>query len=177
MNSTTTFDDTSTSQVDSALSEPPSTALLNRVEQELGLDEEVIDIDSVLAPTVPDEPRGPRVHKDIDGTVYIEILVKKDKGKSRTGWYWAYGTEFEIQDKPQSPRVWVCAKCKTFTSYRVHGSAHISKHLKSHGLYEKQPVSQRMSIAQQLQHHTPATVDNRLLAEADQRAVHSRKFE
>jgi hypothetical protein len=177
MNSTTTFDDTSTSQVDSALSEPPSTALLNRVEQELGLDEEVIDIDSVLAPTVPDEPRGPRVHKDIDGTVYIEILVKKDKGKSRTGWYWAYGTEFEIQDKPQSPRVWVCAKCKTFTSYRVHGSAHISKHLKSHGLYEKQPVSQRMSIAQQLQHHTPATVDNRLLAEADRRAVHSRKFE
>ena len=74
-------------EVSSLVSETPSTALLNRVEQDLGLKSNPIDIDSIDAPTLVDTPHEPRTHKALDGTLYIEILVKKDKGKSRTGWY------------------------------------------------------------------------------------------
>jgi hAT family C-terminal dimerisation region len=167
-------------EVSSLVSETPSTALLNRVEQDLGLKSNPIDIDSIDAPTLVDTPYEPRTHKALDGTLYIEILVKKDKGKSRTGWYWQHGTEFEIQNRPRAgknPRVWVCSRCKTFQSYMVHGSEHIRNHLRTHNLYETKPTTQQMSIVERLQQHTPATVESRPLAEADRKAIHRHKFE
>jgi len=85
--------------MDSALSEAPSTAVLDRVEAELSFAQDVVDIDEsnlIGTPTLKETPREPRTHKAIDGTLYIEILVKKDKGKTRTGWYWKHGTEFEV---------------------------------------------------------------------------------
>jgi hypothetical protein len=162
------------------LPEAPSTALLNRVEQDLNLEVDAIDIDLIDAPTIEPTRREPRTHKALDGTVYIEILVKKEKGKGRTGWYWQHGTEFEVQNRPKegkNPRVWVCDKCKAFQSYLVGGSVHIVKHLKSHNLHEKQAPRQRISIAERLSQHTPAMVDDRPLAEADRKAIHARKFE
>jgi hypothetical protein len=65
------------------LSDIPSKALLNRVEQELRLDSDLNDVDSDEAPSLEQTPREPRTYKSIDGTLYVEILIKKDKGKIR----------------------------------------------------------------------------------------------
>jgi hypothetical protein len=95
-------------ETSSLLLETPSTALLNRVKQELGLESNLTNINSTNAPSLVNTPREPRTHKAIDGTLYIEILVKKDKSKSRTGWFWQHGTEFEIQNRlkiGKNPRV------------------------------------------------------------------------
>jgi hypothetical protein len=96
------------SEASSMLSDIPSKALLNRVEQELRLDSDLNDVDSDEAPSLEQTPREPRTYKSIDGTLYVEILIKKDKGKIRTGWYWQHGTEFEVQKKQsngKNPRV------------------------------------------------------------------------
>jgi hypothetical protein len=126
--------------VSSMLLEVLSTALLNRVEQDLNLEVDTINIDSIDAPIIEPTRREPRTYKALDGTVYIEILVKKEKGKGYTGWYWQHGTEFEVQNRlkeGKNPRVWVCNKYKAFQSYLVGGSVHIIKYLKSHNLHEK----------------------------------------
>ena len=74
-------------ETSSLLLETPSTALLNRVKQELGLKSNLININLINAPTLVNTPREPQTHKAIDSTLYIKILVKKDKSKSRIGWY------------------------------------------------------------------------------------------
>jgi hypothetical protein len=167
--------------ISSLLSEAPSTALLNRVEQELGLENNPIDIDSIAPPTLEEPSHEPRTHKALDGTHYIELLVKRNKGKSRTAWYWKHGAEFEAQNKTgtdgKHPRVWTCNHCRVFHCYGVNSSVHINKHLRTHNLYENKPVHQRVSIAERLQHHAPMSVDTRPLAEADRRLIHQVKFE
>jgi hypothetical protein len=105
------------SEASSMLSDAPSKALLNRVEQELQLNSDLNDVDSGEAPSLEQTPREPRTYKSIDGTLYVEILIKKDKGKIRTGWYWQHGTEFEAQKKQsngKNPRVWAYDRCKSF---------------------------------------------------------------
>ena len=126
--------------VSSMLSEALSTALLNRVKQDLNLEVNTININSINAPIIKPTRREPRTHKTLDSTVYIKILVKKEKGKGRTGWYWQHGTEFEVQNRlkeGKNPRVWVYNKYKAFQSYLVGGSTHIIKHLKSYNLHKK----------------------------------------
>ena len=71
--------------ISSTLPEAPSTALLNRVKQDLNLEVDAIDIDLINAPIIEPTRREPRTYKALDSTVYIEILVKKEKGKGRTG--------------------------------------------------------------------------------------------
>jgi len=169
-------------EASSVLSEVASTALLNRVEQDLGLTPNVIDINLINLETVDTKPRKARTHKDLDGTHYIELTVKKDKGKIRSAWYWDHGAEYEIQNSKKEgkkPRVWVCNHCTAFHSYTVNGSQHIKDHLKrTHKIHENQTTPQPMLIAERLrQQHAPAQVDSRLLAEGDKMVIHKRKFE
>jgi hypothetical protein len=179
---TPTLASSATSEVDSTLSEPPATAVLNRIEQEIGLSRDFLDIDEIdltSTPTLEETPREPRQHKATNGTLYIEVLVKKDKGKSRSAWYWQHGAEFEIQNPKEGtiPRVWRCNHCKGFQSYGVNSSSHIRDHLKTYKLQEGKTSNQGMSIVERLQNHTPAAVDSRPLAEADRKAIQTRKFE
>jgi hypothetical protein len=84
MASATTPAYTVSSAVDSALSEAPSTAILTRVEAEIAQQQKVVDIDEIDLTTVatPEEPpREPRRHRAINGTLYIELIIKKEKGK------------------------------------------------------------------------------------------------
>jgi hypothetical protein len=44
-----------------------------------------IDLVSVATPEEP--PREPRRHRAINGTLYIKLIIKKEKGKQRLAWY------------------------------------------------------------------------------------------
>jgi hypothetical protein len=105
---TPTLDDSTTLVVDSALSEAPSTTLLNNIGRELGLETNPIEIDSELASgadqTTLRQPKK-RAHKNFE---YIEVLTKGEGKKARTSWYWQHGTEFErqTQDKTGSFPCW-----------------------------------------------------------------------
>jgi hypothetical protein len=67
---------------------------------ELTISDDFEDIDSIsLDATIATTPRQPRHHRDLDGTQYIELISKKDKGKIHSAWCWGHGTEFEIQNR------------------------------------------------------------------------------
>jgi hypothetical protein len=53
----------------------------------MALDINTINLESSKATAKEVAPREPRVYKAPDSTVYIEIIIKKIKGKVRTGWY------------------------------------------------------------------------------------------
>jgi hypothetical protein len=177
---TPTLDDSTTLVVDSALSEAPSSTLLNNIGRELGLETNPIEIDSELASgadqTTLRQPKK-RAHKNFE---YIEVLTKGEGKKARTSWYWQHGTEFErqTQDKTGSfPKYWVCDKCTSFTHYSVHGSQKINAHLKKvHRISEAQPAMLRESIHSQLQKHTPQATIDLGLSEIDQQRILERKF-
>jgi hypothetical protein len=141
------------------------------------VDIDEIDLTTVATPEEP--PREPRRHRAINGTLYIELMIKKEKGKQRSAWYWDHGSEYEIQNPPKgtNPWVWRYNHCKNFQCYGVNSSTHIRAHLKTHSLQEQQETSQAVSIIDRLRVHTPASVDSRPLATADRREIQSRKFE
>jgi hypothetical protein len=53
----------------------------------MALDSDTINLESPEATVSKAGPREPRVYKAPDSTVYIEIIIKKSRGKVRTGWY------------------------------------------------------------------------------------------
>jgi hypothetical protein len=135
----------------------PATALLDRVEEDLGFDAR---IDSEASSTIEQPVKLPHRHTALNGTIFIEILIKEHVRKQRTAWYWQHGAEYEVQNKPKvkgkNLRYWVCGTCKSFISYTVNGSAHINEHLrKVHSLEEGKTAVPRISIAEALQRHTP----------------------
>jgi hypothetical protein len=77
---------TVSSAVDSALLEAPSTVILTCVEAEIAQQQKVVDMDEIdlITVTIPEDlPCEPRRHCAINGTLYIKLIIKKEKGKQR----------------------------------------------------------------------------------------------
>lgn len=161
-------------------SAPATAALLNSVEQELGLQPPTRDSE---VPIVTEVPKTPRQFQH-SGTSYIELLVRDVRRKPRSAWYWQHGSEFEAQHKAgghklKESRVWVCNICPRLgtSRYTINGSAHINEHLrKTHGLEEGKPAASRISIAESLRKYTPKAIEDLDLAEADRKAILHTRF-
>jgi hypothetical protein len=62
----------------------PATALLDRVEEDLGFDTR---IDSKAFSTIKQPIKLPRRYTALNGTIFIKILIKEHVRKQRTAWY------------------------------------------------------------------------------------------
>jgi hAT family C-terminal dimerisation region len=168
------------SEGSSTPSSAPATALLESVEQELGLQPPARESE---APIITEVPKAARQFQQ-SGTSYIELLVQDTRRKPRSAWYWQHGSEFEAQNKAgghklKESRVWVCNHCPRLgtSRYTINGSAHINEHLrKAHSLNEGKLAAPRISIAESLRKYTPKATEDLDLAEADRKAILHTRF-
>jgi hypothetical protein len=85
------------SEIESTLSTAPPTSFLDRVEADIGIRSNSIEVDSQATPAITDPSTLQPNTLEVKRIKYIEVLLKPEGKRAQSAWYWDHGKEWECQ--------------------------------------------------------------------------------